>query len=110
MLWSFAAVAALITTNVAAQPVKSEAQALADDAAQYAARFGVTGGEALRRLNAQQASVAATDAIAKEFAARLAGISIEHSPEYRIVVFLTGSEPVADRSSAGAPIVFRTGA
>ena len=90
--------------------MKSEAQALADDAAQYAARFGVTGGEALRRLNAQQASVAATDAIAKEFAARLAGISIEHSPEYRIVVLLTGSEPVADRSSAGVPIVFRTGA
>lgn len=51
-----------------------------------------------------------TDAIAQEFTSRLAGISIEHSPEYRIVVLLTGTEPVADRSAAGVPIVFRTGA
>lgn len=54
--------------------------------------------------------MAATDAIAGEFADRLAGISIEHSPDYRIVVLLTGSDPVADRSAAGVPIVFRTGA
>ena len=52
----------------------------------------------------------ATDAIRGEFASRLAGISIEHQPEYRIVVLLTGSEPVADRSAAGVPIVFKTGA
>jgi len=90
--------------------VKRQAEALADDAAQYAAQFGVTGDEALRRLKAQQASVAATDAIAREFSSRLAGISIEHSPDYRIVVLLTGNEPVPDRSAAGVPIVFRTGA
>ena len=83
---------------------------MADDAVQYAAAFGVTPDEAIRRLKAQQASVAATDAIAVEFRGRLAGISIEHSPEYRIVVLLTGGEPVADRSVAGIPIVFRTGA
>ena len=77
---------------------------------QYAARFGVAPAEALRRLRAQQATVAATDAIHGEFAPRLAGIAIEHQPEYRIVVLLTGSEPVADRSAAGVPIVFRTGA
>lgn len=66
--------------------------------------------EALRRLRAQQASVAATDAIAQEFAGRLAGISIEHVPDYRIVVLLTGAEPLADRSVSGVRIVFRTGA
>jgi streptogrisin C len=77
---------------------------------QYAARFGVSPDEALRRLRIQQASVAGTDAIRSEFAARLAGISIEHSPEYRIIVLLTGSDPVADRSASGVPIVFRTGA
>lgn len=88
----------------------AQAQALAEDAAQYAAQHGVTGDEALRRMRAQQASVAATDAIATEFAARLAGISIEHSPEYRIVVLLTGDEPVANRDAGGVPIVFRTGA
>jgi hypothetical protein len=94
----------------AAQPVQTQTEALAQDAAQYAARYGVAGDEALRRLRAQQASVAATDAIAQEFASRLAGIRVEHRPEYRIVVLLTGAEPVADRSAAGVPIVFQTGA
>jgi streptogrisin C len=106
----FAVGLALITPPAAAQPVQSRAEALAEDAGQYAAHYAVSADEALRRLRAQQASVTATDKIAQEFASRLAGISIEHSPEYRIVVLLTGSEPVADRSAAGVPIVFRTGA
>jgi len=93
-----------------AQAVLTHNEALAEDATQYAAHFRVDSGEALRRLKAQQASVAATDAIAREFADRLAGIAIEHAPEFRIVVLLTGSEAVADRSAAGVPIVFRTGA
>lgn len=83
---------------------------MTEDAVQYAAQFGVTPDEAARRLKAQQASVTATDAIAREFADRLAGISIEHAPEYRIVVLLTGDQPVAERSAAGVPIVFKTGA
>jgi len=41
MLWSFAAFAALITGVAEAQPVKSQAEALADDAAQYAAHYWV---------------------------------------------------------------------
>ena len=90
--------------------MQSASEALADDAIQYAAQFAVTPDEALRRLKAQQASVAATDAIAREFADRLAGISIEHVPAYRIVVLLTGDEAVAGRNDAGIPIVFRTGA
>ena len=110
MLGSFAAGLALITAAAPAQPVQTQAEAIADDAILYAAQFGVPVDEAARRLKAQQASVAATDAIAREFAGRLAGISIEHAPDYRIVVLLTGSEPVADRSAAGVPIVFRTGA
>jgi hypothetical protein len=93
-----------------AQPVQTQTESLTEEAVQYAAQFRVSPGEALRRLRDQQASVAATDAIAKEFESRLAGISIEHSPEYRIVVLLTGSDPVEDRGSAGLPIVFRTGA
>jgi hypothetical protein len=107
---SFAAALALITGAAGAQPVKTQAEALADDAAQYAAQFQVSVLEATRRLRAQQQSVKATDEIAKEFASRLAGISIEHSPEYRIVVLLTGTEPVADRSASGVPIVLHTGA
>jgi hypothetical protein len=93
-----------------AQPAETRDQALAEDAAQYAAQFSVSPDEALRRLKAQQNSVAATDAVAREFAGRLAGISIEHAPDYRIVVLLTGSEPVADRTAAGVTITFRTGA
>src|SRR5689334_6885498 len=89
IIWSFAAALALITGTAAAQPMKTDAAALADDAAQYAARYHVTVDEAARGLRAQQASVQTTDAIAKEFASRLAGISIEHAPDYRIVVLLT---------------------
>ena len=110
IFWSFAAPAALITGSAAAQPVQTQAGALAEDAVQYAAAFGVTADEALRRLKAQQSSVAVTDAIAREFSDRLAGISIEHMPVYRIAVLLTGEQPVAERTSDGLPIVFKTGA
>jgi hypothetical protein len=101
---------------VGAQPtqVQTELQSLAEDAGPYAARYHVTTDEALRRLRVQQASAAATDRIAREFAGRLAGISIDHRPEYRIVVLLTGSDAVAPRtiSVAGTqvPVHFRTGA
>jgi hypothetical protein len=93
-----------------AQTVDNREQALTEDAAQYAAQFRVSTDEALRRLKAQQDSVAVTDEIAREFAERLAGISIEHSPAYRIVVLLTGTDVVPDRSAGDVPIVFRTGA
>ncbi|HZC37347.1 MAG TPA: hypothetical protein VE221_01590 [Sphingomicrobium sp.] len=110
MKWFFVFLSLALASAAAAQHVETQAEALTEDSVQYAARFGVSPDEALRRLRAQQASVAATDAIRSEFAARLAGISIEHSPQYGIVVLLTGSDPVADRSAAGVPIVFRTGA
>ncbi len=98
-------------TKAQSPPVpKTQAEALADDAVQYAASFGVRADEARRRLKAQQSTVATTDAIRSEFAARLAGISVEHNPDYRIVVLLTGSATESDRSADGVPIVFRTGA
>lgn len=99
-----------IAAPAAAQPVQSRDEALAEDSIQYAAQFAVTADEAMRRLEAQQDSVPAMDAVAREFADRLAGISVEHVPQYRIVVLLTGSEAVSDRSAAGVPVVFRTGA
>jgi streptogrisin C len=99
----------------AQQPqVQTQAAALAEDAEQYAAQFRLAPEQAVKRLRAQQASVAQTDVISREFASRLAGISIEHGPQYRIMVLLTGRESVPERSiSAGGmrvPIVFRTGA
>ena len=110
MRWLASLLLLAFSAAAPAQHVQTQAEALADDAVQYAAQFAVTPDEALRRLRSQQASVAATDAITHEFADRLAGISIEHRPDYRIVVLLTGNEPVAERSAAGMPIVFRTGA
>ena len=107
MRWLLALLLAFATA-AGAQPVQTQAEALADDALQYAARFRVPIDEAQRRLKAQQATVAATDAIRTEFAGRLAGITFEHAPDYRIVVLLTGTERVADRSVSGVPIVFRT--
>ena len=110
MRWLFALLFLMMSAMSSAQRAQTQSEALADDADQYAAQFSVNSAEAVRRLKAQQASVAETDAIAGEFAGRLAGISFEHSPEYRIVVLLTGSQAVPDRTAAGVPIVFRTGA
>src|SRR3954454_21210261 len=107
MRWVFGLLMIAFAGAAAAQPVQTQAEAIADDAIQYAAQFGVDPAEAARRLRAQQESVTATEAIAGEFASRLAGISIEHAPEYRIIVLLTGDTAVADRSAAGVPIVFR---
>jgi|SRR5579884_2663437 len=110
MRWLLALILIVLALRAEAQPVEGEREALADDAEQYAAQFGVTASEALSRLRAQQASVPVTDAIAREFADRLAGISITNSPAYEIVVLLTGDTPVPNRIAAGVPIVFRIGA
>jgi streptogrisin C len=110
MRWIFALLLLFPAVIAAAEPAETRDQALAEDSVQYAAQFRVTPEEAFRRLRAQEESVAATDAIAREFRDRLAGISIEHSPDYRIIVLLTGSDPVADRNAGGIPILFRTGA
>jgi len=95
-------------------PVQSPADALAQDAAEYAKQNGVPLDEAIFRLRAQQETVPETDRLATLYRDRLAGISIEHHPDYRIVVLLTGDDPVADTAvSVGGravPIVFRTGA
>jgi hypothetical protein len=89
-------------------------EALAQDAGEYARRNDVTLAEAMARLRAQEESVAATDRLREIHRDRLVGIAIEHRPQYRIVVLLTGSQPVADDIvSAGGlqvPVVFRTGA
>lgn len=88
--------------------------ALMQDAAEYARQFGVSIDEADLRLRAQEKSVKITDALQEQYRSRLAGISIEHKPVYRIVVYLTGDEPVPEQrvkvEGLTMPIVFRTGA
>ena len=94
--------------------VQDTAAALAHDARSYAEMFDVTPAEAASRLAAQEASVAETDKLAAKYADRLAGIAIEHRPDWRIIVSLTGERPVAARTIEVAgrkvPIEFRTGA
>ena len=94
--------------------LETPATALARDAGEYARDFAVPLDEAMRRLTAQEDSVAATDALAIEFRDRLAGIVIEHRPTWHIVVVLAGNAPVPERSvMAGGmtvPVIFRTGA
>ncbi|RMB24919.1 hypothetical protein C8J47_3826 [Sphingomonas sp. PP-F2F-G114-C0414] len=98
----------------AAPGVQLPVDAAMQDAAVYAQRFGVPLDTAMHRLRAQAESVATTDALRTAFADRWAGVAIEHQPDYRIVVLLTGTDPVSDRMIAAGgivvPIVFRTGA
>jgi hypothetical protein len=101
-------------SQAAAQALQTPAEALAQDAAEYARQHHVDPDEALRRLEAQEQSVAATDRLRETYRKRLAGIAIEHEPAYRIVVLLKGGKAVPDESvEAGdlnVPVVFRTGA
>ena len=60
----------------------------------------------MRRLRFQEASASQTDALRAEFRDRLAGLVIEHEPQYRIVVLVTGADQVQDRyMSAGGTAV-----
>jgi hypothetical protein len=111
----FLALAALAAPAAAQPPrVQTPEEALAQDAAEYAKNHGVTAQEAARRLRAQVESVAVTDGIRRQYAGRLAGISLEHRPVFRIRVLLTGAAPVAGQviiaGGMPVPIVFETGA
>jgi len=113
--WFLAAALLVLGAGPAsAAQVQLPVDALMQDAGEYATRFGVPFDEALRRMRAQGASVPATDALRETYKDRWAGVAIEHQPNYRIVVLLTGTDPVADQSvMAGGmvvPIVFHTGA
>ncbi len=99
---------------IPASSVQTSIEALAHDAAVYARHYGVSQAEALRRLRLQEASVAAVDALAATYADRLAGIYIQHVPDYRVIVSLTGLAPVPSETLTVAglalPVEFRTGA
>ncbi|TGX55252.1 hypothetical protein E5A73_05950 [Sphingomonas gei] len=104
----------MVLAHPAAAQVQTREAALAQDAGEYARLYHVPPDEALRRLRAQNDSVAATDAIARRYRDRLAGISVQHRPDYRYIVYLTGDLPVAELHIPAAgttvPVTFRTGA
>ena len=117
LFFAVPATAQVVPPPIVAGPtitLETSATALARDAGEYARDYAVPLDEALRRLTAQEDSVAVTDALAEEFRDRLTGIVVEHHPVWRIVVVLAGSTPVPDRSIVAGgmtvPIVFRTGA
>lgn len=94
--------------------VDTPAQALSRDAAAYAAAHGVSAAEAERRLRLQLASVAASERLRIRFADQLAGLFIQHRPDYRLVVLLAGEQaptelllPVGDDR---LPVTIRGGA
>lgn len=106
--------AALISPALAAQaPVQTPAEAMAQDAAAYAARHGVTPEDAARRLRAMDDSAALTDELRDRYRTRWAGASIAHAP-FAIQIRLTGDAPVRDRvvrlGGMAVPVRFVTGA
>lgn len=95
----------------AADPTLQSAQeAWRQDAAEYARAFGVDAVEAERRLRLQEASVAVTERLRVRYASRLAGIAIDHQPDWRITVLLTGAEQPASFIEDDVPVSFRVGA
>ena len=109
-----AGLAAATPALAQAPHVQTQDEALAQDAAEYARLQGVSADEAARRLRAEADSVAVTREIQDTYRARLTGISIQHRPDFRIVVLLSGDAPVPARTiEAGGmtvPVEFRTGA
>jgi hypothetical protein len=97
-----------------AQTLLSSEQSLQQDAVEFARDHAIPTEQALQRIRALEESVLATDRIREEFRQRLAGISVHHDPLDRIIVFLTGTDSVADRTIDAAglsiPVQFRTGA
>src|SRR3954468_15834968 len=88
----------LVSQVASAQSIESPAQALTRDAAEYAKLFAVPQDEAERRLTALDASVPITDAIEAKYRERIAGISIQHRPDLRINVYLTGTDAIPDET------------
>jgi hypothetical protein len=94
--------------------IQNAVEALAQDGAEYARLYGLPLDQAMRELQAQQASVPATDALQQTYRDRLAGLFIAHDGGLRIVVLLTGRDPVPDQTIVAGglniPVTFRTGA
>lgn len=113
MNWRHALAALALFAAPAAGQVQSTADALTQDAAEWARVSGLPVDEAASQLQAQAETVPVTDAITVEFGDRLAGIVVEHHP-YAIRVLLTGDTPVPDRritvAGLDVPITFRVGA
>lgn len=78
-----------IAVSVVAQDTSPPGAASLQDAASYAARYGVGVDEAIRRLKLQREAGDLDAALSAEERATFAGLWIEHTPRYRVVVRFT---------------------
>jgi hypothetical protein len=78
-------------------PVQPAGTARYPDSAEVARGSGLSVAEATRRLRLQEVSAPHVSKLRREFADRLAGLYRESEGDYRLVVRLKGSAPVADR-------------
>lgn len=92
----------------------SKDEALKADAQELAAQIGIPFGQALKSLKSQEESGGEVEKLRREFGGRVAGVSVQHSPEYKIIVRLKGNGPVNKRllklASGELPIEFVAGA
>lgn len=72
-----------------ARSVSAPSEALRQDAALYAARYGVGIDEAVYRLSLQQPAGELNARLLAEHPATFAGLVIEHEPEFRVVALFT---------------------
>jgi streptogrisin C len=99
-------VLALMAVSAAARSDSPPSAALLQDAASYAARYGVDVDEAVHRLRLQREIGDLDAALSEEEEATYAGLWIEHEPRYRVVVRFT--DPAGERRLrtriAGGPL------
>lgn len=81
--------------------------ALRRDAAAYAARYGVSEGEALDRLRVQHAAGALNAALQANHPETFAGMSIEHQPSFAVVARFTRNGEQVLRGAAVDPSLAR---
>lgn len=109
------AVTLLLSASVFASPagLVFPSQEL-EEAKPYAREFGISARDAALRLRLQSEAADAITALRREFAPRLAGLYYEHSPDYGLVLRLTGLQAVPKRalhlSSGNLKVSFTLGA
>lgn len=83
-------------TETNSQPARTQtpAEALAADAQHIVKTFGVPLDEAVRRLQVEQSTADQIGQLRQTYGSRLAGIFIEHRPDYHVKLRLKGAEPV----------------
>jgi streptogrisin C len=96
------------------KPRMSRDSALRQDAEALASARSIPLGQALKALRSEEDSVDEIDKLRREFGGRVAGVYVEHNPEYKIFVRLKGNGAVSNRllkfASGNIPVQFVSGA